>query len=159
MLQFFALWFTPCKACKGLSFMKKLGHTLGSRPQGSLILVKAVVSGFTLHFTRVNDGAFESTGPMLRARANPFFGESSPTLDPYSTPKSFSLPHRTMCFKRYSTTTYYSHLWAHFIFRNTLHIFFHSRISRNMYPMAKGIIAWRKNWHRRKNLIKFFFRV
>jgi len=69
--------------------MKNSGHTLGSRPRGSLILVKAVVSGFTLHFTRVNNGAFESTGSMLRARANPLFGESSPTLDPYSTPKAF----------------------------------------------------------------------
>jgi hypothetical protein len=87
MLQFFAPWFTPRKACKGPSFMKKSGNTLGSRPRGSLILVKAVVSGFTLHFIRVHDGGFESTGPMLRAQENPLFGESSPTLDPYSTPR------------------------------------------------------------------------
>jgi hypothetical protein len=48
------------------------------------------------------------------------------------------------------------HTWTfHFSKHPTL---FYIPVIRNMYhPMAKGIIAWCKNWHGRKKLIKFFF--
>jgi hypothetical protein len=49
-------------------------------------------------------GASKVKGPCWGPGANPLFGERSLTLDPYSTPKAFSLPHHTMCFKCYSTT-------------------------------------------------------
>jgi hypothetical protein len=85
--------------------MKKSGNTLGSRPRGSLILVKAVVSGFTLHFIRVNDGGLRKYGAHVEGPGKPLIWGKFPHLRSLLyTPKAFSLPHHTMCFKRYSTT-------------------------------------------------------